>query len=141
MGNDALKVVAKEPSEPLKMFVPGSTAGIHDPGDVIRHLCFVGATVGKRETLLDQVKGEQKPVLAEQVVVLCFITLFSDILFPGKERPGSGDLLASSCLCILCLKCCSAGHQDVTGLLQSPCLLHKAFFIQTALFILADFAD
>jgi len=31
MANDALKVVAKEPSKPPKMIVPGRTADIYDP--------------------------------------------------------------------------------------------------------------
>ncbi len=47
MGYDAPKVVAKEPSEPLEVTVPGYGAGIHDPGDVIRHPGFVGTGIGK----------------------------------------------------------------------------------------------
>lgn len=51
MGYDALKVIAKKPVEPLKVTVPGCCAGIHDPGDIIRHLGFVGTGIGKGQPL------------------------------------------------------------------------------------------
>lgn len=47
MGYDALKVIAKKPAEPLKVIVPGCCAGIHDLGDIFRHLGFVGTSIGK----------------------------------------------------------------------------------------------
>ena len=96
MGYDALKVVSKESSEPLKMTVSGCTAGIHDPGDVIRHTGFISAGVGKRQTLLNQIKREQKLVLTEKFVISCFITLFPDVLFLGKD--GTGPLIGSPVL-------------------------------------------
>ena len=70
MGYNTLEVPAKKPSEPLKMTVSGHTAGIHDPGDIIRHTGFIRAGVGKGQPLLDQIEGEQKPVLAEQFIIL-----------------------------------------------------------------------
>lgn len=70
MGYDALKVITKKPVEPLKVTVPGCCAGIHDPGDIIRHLGFVGTGIGKGQPLLYKIKREQQPVLDEQFIIL-----------------------------------------------------------------------
>jgi hypothetical protein len=53
VGYDALKVIGKKSSEPLKMTVSGRTAGIHDPGDVIRHQDFIFTGIGEGQPLLD----------------------------------------------------------------------------------------
>ncbi len=58
MGYDALKVIAKQPAEPLEVTVPGGCAGIHDPGDIIRHPGFVGTGIGKGQPLLYKIKRE-----------------------------------------------------------------------------------
>lgn len=52
MGYDALKVIVKKPAELLKVIFLGCCAGIHDLGDIIRHLNFVVTGLGKEQSLL-----------------------------------------------------------------------------------------
>ncbi len=69
MGDDPFEVVVQQSSEPEQVLVAGGHAHVHDFGDCSCHRWLISHLVGLTEFLLDQVQGEQQPVLPDEVLI------------------------------------------------------------------------
>ena len=138
MGYDPLEMIVQQSSEPEQVLVAGSHAHVHDFCDRAGHGWLIGHLVGLGEFLLDQVQGEQKPVLLDEVLIPVKMTGFPHHWFLAEKRAFFAKDLPVLCLFVRSHKGLLGRGEDVSASLEGPCSLLVSLCLQPSLLILAD---
>lgn len=69
MGNNALKMLVENTTEPEQMLVFRNSADVHDVGYFLRHGRLVRLLVGACQLVLDDVQSKEKLVLSDKLLV------------------------------------------------------------------------
>ena len=141
MRDDSVEVAHQKPPEPRHMLVAAVDAEVQDFRDELLHARFVPAGIGFLQQLLDEVCGEQEPVLLEDALVAFQIPDgFAPDFRDRKDLSLLPENLALLGFTVFACQRFAAGGHDVLAVFQHLCSFQIAFLDQPLLLVLPDFS-